>query len=83
MVLGEHQKWKGAGPTRRSTQKKDEMMYVPVLKTIQHLFKDDNFIAEVSYRSNQYTHMLAKMLISKLNELYFHSLDREWSLLKG
>ena len=34
IVLGENREWKGAGSSRRSTVKKEEMMYVPLLDTL-------------------------------------------------
>lgn len=47
MVLGHHSVWKGAGPTRRAVQKKDEFVYVSILETISNLLQDDSIAAEV------------------------------------
>lgn len=37
VVLGEHLNWMGAGAKRKSVMKKDEVMYIPLLKTLQSM----------------------------------------------
>ncbi len=39
IVLGEHPEWKGSGRLRRCTIKKHEMVYIPILKTLQCLLQ--------------------------------------------
>ena len=48
IVLGEYITWKGEGPTRRSIRKQDEMMYVPILDTLQSLLRSEYLANEVS-----------------------------------
>lgn len=45
--LGETYVWKGKGSKRRCVVNKDHAMYVPVLKTLQTLMKNEAIYAEV------------------------------------
>lgn len=47
IVLGEYITWKGVGPTRRSVRKQEEMMYVPILDTLQSLLRCEYIADEV------------------------------------
>lgn len=47
VLLGEKRVWKGKGNKRRYVVKKDHAMYVPVLKTLQTLMKNEAIYAEV------------------------------------
>ena len=46
-MFGEHLEWKGSGLHRKCTLKKDEMMYIPLLKTLECLLKSDTIRNEV------------------------------------
>ena len=39
--------WKGRGNKRRCVSKKDEMVYIPLIDTIQSLLRRDSIIDEV------------------------------------
>ena len=41
--------WKGSGAKRRYVSKNDEMMYVPLLDTLQNILKSDDMISEVHH----------------------------------
>ena len=45
--LGERHVWKGSGDKRRCVTKADHFMYVPVLKTLESLLKNDAVLSEV------------------------------------
>lgn len=47
MLLGDHRSWKGTGSMRRSVVKKNEIMYVPLLKTLEDLLQCNDIVAEV------------------------------------
>ena len=49
IVLGENREWKGAGSSRRSTVKKEEMMYVPLLDTLQSILSHEDTIEVIIY----------------------------------
>ena len=40
--------WKGFGSKRRCKSIRDEVMYVPVLETLQNMLKNQTVISEVS-----------------------------------
>ena len=48
MYLGEHRVWKGKGAKRKCVLKKDHLIYVPILETIQCLLRKDCVLSEVS-----------------------------------
>ena len=41
-------KWKGSGDKRKYTEIKNEMMYIPILETIQSLLSDEEVLKQVS-----------------------------------
>ena len=41
--------WKGRGSTRKLVTKKDEMYYVPLLKTLERLLQNEAIVAEVCW----------------------------------
>ena len=43
--------WKGRGAKRRCVSKEDHVIYIPVLKTLQGLLKNEAILSEV------YTHI--------------------------
>ena len=47
IILGEYPEWKGTGPQRRCTIKKDELMYIPLLRTIECFLQSDTIRSEV------------------------------------
>ena len=47
--LGERNVWKGRGSSRKLVVKKDEMYYVPLLKTLESLLQNETIIAEVCW----------------------------------
>ena len=47
MTLGERRVWKGSGAKRRIVVKNDEMMYIPVLDTLQSLLRCESIYTEV------------------------------------
>ena len=40
--------WKGAGKKRKLVMKKDEMMYIPLLKTLKNMLECKCTVAEVN-----------------------------------
>lgn len=52
LLLGKRWVWKGRGSKHRCVVKRDEMMYIPLLDTLQSLLNNENVLAEV--------HMLAR-----------------------
>ena len=46
--LGERRAWKGVGMKRRCVSKDDQAMYVPVLKTLQSILKNEAICVEVT-----------------------------------
>lgn len=48
VTLGERRVWKGRGPKRQCVVKEDELMYIPVLETLQSLLQSDATMAEVT-----------------------------------
>lgn len=47
MGLGQRRCWRGVEPKRKCVMKSDEMMYIPVLETIQRLLNSNNIMMEV------------------------------------
>ena len=47
VVLGEKQSWKGSGATRQLISKKNEFMYIPILKTLESMLQCDDTMAKV------------------------------------
>ena len=47
MKLGERRVWKGSGAKRSCVTKGDEMMYIPILTTLQALLSNDTIYSEV------------------------------------
>ena len=47
IILGERRVWKGKGHKRRCVNKEDQAMYVPILKTLQNLLRNEAIYAEV------------------------------------
>ena len=45
--LGKYQEWKGSGHARKSYNKVDTMMYVPILHTIEQLLQSHTITSEV------------------------------------
>lgn len=45
--LGDRQVWKGLGSKRRCVLKNDHAIYVPVLKTLQNMLRNEAILAEV------------------------------------
>lgn len=39
--LGTHMKWKGCGPKRKHVLKRDEMIYVPLIQTLQQILQSN------------------------------------------
>lgn len=46
--------WKGAGSKRSFVEMQEEMMYIPILDTIQSLLNQKQFATEVCMISNVY-----------------------------
>ncbi len=44
VLLGTKKQWKGTGKKRGYTEVRDEMVYIPILETIQSLLKDPNVL---------------------------------------
>ena len=44
MLLGTKKQWKGTGKKRAYIEVRDEMVYIPILETIQSLLKDLNVL---------------------------------------
>ena len=49
VLLGERRQWKGRGSKRRCVIKRDEVMYIPLLDTLQSLLNNESILAEVFY----------------------------------
>lgn len=47
VLLGTEKKWTGSGSKRTYAEVRNEMMYIPILSTIQSLMKDDDFVKQV------------------------------------
>ena len=48
VTLGERRVWKGAGVKRKCVVKKDELVYVPLLKTLQAYLSNSFFVEQVT-----------------------------------
>lgn len=72
VCLGERREWKGSGAKRRIVLKKDEMMYVPILHTLQSLLNHDSVYSEVSK-------VKLYILINVDYIINFVSIDKAWS----
>jgi len=47
--LGEQRVWKGRGLKRRCVVKKDSLVYIPLLNTLQSLLRNKAILAEVNF----------------------------------
>ena len=47
MSLGKERVWKGSGSKRRCVDRENEVMYIPILETLQSLLLSDSILAEV------------------------------------
>ncbi len=47
VLLGTQKRWSGSGAKRAYTEVRNEMMYVPILSTIQSLLNEDDFAKQV------------------------------------
>ena len=56
MLLGERRMWKGTGSKRRCKWIKDFIIYIPILDTLQLIFKNEVLLSEVF---NYYTDITA------------------------
>ncbi len=67
--------WKGCGPKRKYTLKRDEMIYVPLTQTLQQLLQSDFVRYQVNLTSifvyNDHIHMLILPLHN--NEITLHT----------
>lgn len=54
VTLGERYVWKGSGAKRQYVSTSDEMMYIPLLDTLQSMLKSDDVIAEVNHKHSLY-----------------------------
>ncbi len=49
MLLGLEKQWKGSGAKRSYSEVRHEIMYIPILRTIQDLLDDPNIHKQVSW----------------------------------
>ena len=49
IALGERRVWKGRGHKRRCVVKKDSLVYIPLLHTLQSLLSNKGILAEVRF----------------------------------
>lgn len=48
MLLGVEKEWRGSGSKRSYADVREEMMYIPLLKTIQSLLNDPKIVKQVT-----------------------------------
>ena len=49
VLLGTEKQWKGSGTKRSYADVREEMMYIPILKTIQNLLDDPGILKQVCW----------------------------------
>ena len=54
VLLGIERQWTGSGKKRRYAEVREEMMYIPLLKTIQSLFYNTDVVRMVCSKTNVY-----------------------------
>ena len=47
MLLGERRMWRGTGSKRRCKSVKDNVIYIPILDTLQSILKNEVMLSEV------------------------------------
>ena len=55
--LGERRVWKGRGLKRRCVVKKDSLVYIPLLSTLQSLLRNNAILAEVKLLFHMYMYI--------------------------
>ena len=55
VLLGIERQWTGSGKKRRYAEVREEMMYIPLLKTIQSFSYNTDVVRMVCSKTNVYT----------------------------